>query len=193
MDKMNKIIRSLDIFGQSVQLTFRRESSYKSTIGGVASIFSITLLCSLMAIKILEYSDVTNAQNYQRSLVPQNVEQHNLYDLKFRMAVNKIDPRFGELKAFQVRRNETREDMAEPIEFYDCSSSSYDPSWYDFFQSKRVAGIRSEQRMALLCPNITKMDIGGQYSDPEFSYVVFKLKACNSTERECFNETMMMN
>ena len=58
---MDKFIKNLDIFGQSVQLTFRKESKYRTKMGGIWSIFFYAFLGYLIALKTIEFSDIENA------------------------------------------------------------------------------------------------------------------------------------
>ena len=60
----SSIFKKLDMFGQSVKLTFRKDTQFKSQIGGVASCFLFILLGFLLSIKTLEYADVGNADQY---------------------------------------------------------------------------------------------------------------------------------
>ena len=58
---MENAIKNLDIFGQSVQLTFRRESTYKTAFGGLASIAFYAILCYIILLKTIAFSDIENA------------------------------------------------------------------------------------------------------------------------------------
>ena len=55
-------MKKLDIFGQSVKLTFRKESKFKTVIGGVASIFFFTILVTLLSIKTVDFRNIENSQ-----------------------------------------------------------------------------------------------------------------------------------
>ena len=90
----NSIFKKVDMFGQSVKLTFRKDTQFKTDIGGVASIFLFILLGFLLSIKTLEYTDVGNADQYEANQIASD-ETINLYDLNYRFAIEEVDARLG--------------------------------------------------------------------------------------------------
>ena len=81
------LIRRLDIFGQSVQLTFRKESRYTTTIGGIASIFFFTVLILIIGLKTMQFTDLSNAQTYISNTMILDDHDLDLFKLKYRFAI----------------------------------------------------------------------------------------------------------
>ena len=68
------LLKNLDIFGQSVQFTFRRQSKYKSEIGGSASIIFYTVLIILIVLQTMEFTDMKEAQTLISNVILQEDE-----------------------------------------------------------------------------------------------------------------------
>ena len=96
---MDQFIKNLDIFGQSIQLTFRKESKFKTQMGGIISLIFFLVLGYLIALKTAEFSDIDNAHTYTRTVTNTDDSPQDLFGLDFRIAITKLDPRFGEIEA----------------------------------------------------------------------------------------------
>ena len=50
-----RIIKKLDIFGQSVQLTFRKDPRFKSYTGALCSVIFFTVVGALICLNTIEF------------------------------------------------------------------------------------------------------------------------------------------
>ena len=188
------LLRKLDIFGQSVQLTFRNESKYKTSIGGIASIFYITVLTVLIAIKALQFTDVENAHIQITNSMDDDDEPLELFKLNYRFAVEQIDQRVGQFQAWQADWPRGGNRTFTPIELIDCQEFVNDERWAIFLGDTRVQD-KLNRGTQLLCPNVDSLEVQGQYEDEHFSYIQISLQACDSTieGNQCFDAAEVSN
>ena len=97
---MENFIKNLDIFGQQVQLTFRKESKFKTQMGGLSSLFFYAFLGYLIALKTVEFNNIENAYTYLRQVPNENIEAQDLFFLNFRFAVTNLNKKLGEVEAY---------------------------------------------------------------------------------------------
>ena len=91
------IIKSFDIFGRSIQLTFRKQSKFTSEIGGIASIFFYITLTIIITQKSLLFFDPDQATKTVTNALIDADETIDLLDLNYRFALEQVDPRVGEI------------------------------------------------------------------------------------------------
>ena len=91
-------MKNSDIFGQSVQLTFRGESTYKSNIGGAASLVFFAIMSSLIAHYTVQFVQVENSNTSLSDIIREEYSM-NLYELNYRFAIEKIDSMVGNVTA----------------------------------------------------------------------------------------------
>ena len=130
------IIKKLDMFGQSVQLTFRQREKYKTDVGGIASIFLFMLLGFLIAIKTVEYADKENAQMYMANTIG-SVESIDLFKLNYRFAIMPVDPRIGTFEAFQ-HFTEPNIRHGPSIPLINCRDIVLDEGWSRFLTDPAI-------------------------------------------------------
>ena len=137
----------------------------------------------------MQFTDFSNAQTYISNTMLSEERSLDLFKLKQRFALKQIDKRIGTIMAWQVDWHLGSKRQYTPIEFVDCKVFSDDENWAHFFELEDVQRIfrRGEQ---LICPDVDRLEVHGQFGDPHFSYVQISVKACNSTAQdiECFDE-----
>ena len=122
-----------------MQLTFRQREKYKTEVGGIASIFLFTLLGFLIAKKTVEYADVENAQMYMASTLG-SPEAIDLFKLNYRFAIMPVDPRVGEVEAFQhfTHKINANNEQHFKIPLVHCNDLVDDQGWSDFLSDPSV-------------------------------------------------------
>ena len=117
-----KLLKKIDFFGQSVQLTFRKESKFRSEIGGVASLFFYIVLGTIIVIKSLTFFDSQNTTKTVTSQLLGEAETIDLFALNYRFAIEKVDPRIGSIEVFQKYISADRGKNEVPILMKDCQN-----------------------------------------------------------------------
>ena len=111
----------------------------------------------------------------------------DLFDLNYRFAVQKLDPRIGHVAAYQVDRH-PNEQSEIPIEMVNCTDLVDNEQWNVFLTDSVVKNLDDAN---FLCPNTSSLLVEGQHGDTNFSFIKVKVEACNSnkTEHECLDES----
>ena len=125
---------------QTFELTFRKESKYRTEIGGIASIIFGTVMCMLIGMKTLELTSLENATIYMSNSMLKDTGW-DLFERNFRFALVDLDKELGEFKAYEVKRytfrgNNKREKT--PIELIDCNELRSNSNWTEFFNKQVI-------------------------------------------------------
>ena len=71
-----------------MQLTFRKQSKYKTQIGGIASVLFFTVLFVVIGLKALTFAGVQNANTFiSNAIMTEENSNIDLFKLNFRFAV----------------------------------------------------------------------------------------------------------
>ena len=92
------------MFGQQVNFTFQGKEQFQTSCGGCCTIIVSILLLIFYLIKIFEFAAAVNPKLSLIENVIEGNEAFDLYDLDFRFALTKIDPRVGEITVQKVSR-----------------------------------------------------------------------------------------
>ena len=88
----------MDMFGEKVQFTFKKENSFKTHIGAfiscIMSIFFITFFL-LRSIKLVTKDDPF----FSLTMMGADDVSIDIWELDFMFAIEKIDPRIGTIRA----------------------------------------------------------------------------------------------
>ena len=171
-------LEKLDIFGSTFQFTFRGESHYRTRMGAICSIVTVTILITLCTLKAAEHLGRMDPLNAMTITVDENDEAFDLYhDGGYRFAIKDIDEKFGEIRVSQVTKvyNETskmRERHEIPMELIPCQDEalrredeSYDNIFGIDMTSEKVNFTELNVSEAdFLCPtNSIDMTVSGLY------------------------------
>ena len=121
-------------------------------MGGFASLFFYAFLGYLIALKTIEFSDIENAYTYLRQVPFNSLETQDLYSLNYRFAVSKLNPRYGEMEAFQVTHIYGKKVTEEKVDLINCADLIGDEDWSLFFSFDRIWTKLNAGK--LLCPDI---------------------------------------
>ena len=90
--KLAKLIQSIDIYGDSVQLQIEGGETFNSKKGGIVTLFVILLLLSYAAFKaeIMIYRKDTNHQRSQYQLDESIVYSNGVNDIDFAVTVTEF-------------------------------------------------------------------------------------------------------
>ena len=187
--RLNSKFKEFDIYGEQIGLTYKGESSYKTTSGAVVS--SVVLLV-MIAFSIKQLYVFVNKQdptvstqvyladlNKADALVPQKYG----YDIAF--GLNKtLDPSIGYFTFNQVNFNYVAQPDGSvsriksriPLQFVPCGN--------DFFKGFNQTTIDMYSIPYMNCLNFTGYQLQGDYYSEIFSYMQLRLFKCkNSTKK----------
>ena len=115
-------LKSVDMFGERVNFTFKSEKTYNTWIGTVMSILCIALLCSFFITKIEKF--VTMGDPFF-SMTIQTLEDDqaitDLWGLGFFFAIEKIRPELGTVVAVHKSWPAGEEKVETPLQLVDCA------------------------------------------------------------------------
>ena len=108
------LLQRLDMYGGQVKLTFKGHTQYTTVFGGVCTIISFALLMVFYTIKSIDFIGQYDVRMSMIENVQDGTESIDLTELGYRMAVSKIDPKYGRIEIHMKSRKSDN-----PLEFND--------------------------------------------------------------------------
>jgi len=94
------LFKSLDLFGEKINLTFKQEKDFKTTFGAI-----ISLICSiaLIAFLVVQTQKLISKEDPFFSMTTSSkvTDTIDLWELGFIFAIENIDPKVGRIEAVQ--------------------------------------------------------------------------------------------
>ena len=117
-----KRLKSIDMYGGELGLTFKGEGKYNTTCGGVCSLLTFTILLVCYGLITLKYVTGKDKQTTMIEEVYKDKQILNLYENGYRFAVNSMDSRFGRVEAnLVIRDRDSGKKRVESIEMIPCN------------------------------------------------------------------------
>ena len=108
--------------------------------------------------------------------------------MNFRFAVTALNPKIGEIEAYQVTNIYGKQVSSDKIDLVNCADLKDDDNWREFLSFDRIRTNLNANK--ILCPDVNSIEVRNQFGDDVFSYVKIEIKQCNNTieGNECIVE-----
>lgn len=188
---------NLDIFGEGVQFTFKKNTRFKTYIGASISTLMILffiIFLSLRTIKLVNYDDPLLSMIAMSQAADIVID---LWQLDYMFAIENIDPRVGTIKAQQVSWVFTPEEdtrVRTEIELVNCNEYLKGGRLADYdLKAKRfiIDGMNMNRRRdaTFLCPYVPEgLKVRGHFSTERFDYVKINIVGCDPAVHDCLPE-----
>ena len=103
-----------------------------------------------------------------------NREPQDLFELDYRFALSKLDPRLGEIEMAQVTYIYGSIFSEEKIDLVNCGDLFEDENWETFFSFDRIRTNLNAGK--LVCPDVNSIEVRNQFGDDVFSYMRLRIK-----------------
>ena len=186
--------KSLDIFGESVQFTFQKNTRFKTWIGSSVSCLMFLFFITFLVIRTNKLASREDPF-FSMTLQFEN-EIIDLWKLDFMFAIESIDARVGRIKAQQVSwvfsEDEIHKNKTE-IQLIDCREYLKDGggthSHVDLGNKRQLLEgllLTRKNYAKFLCPSdIDSLKVEGNFGSEKFQYVKIKVEGCDLGEEEC--------
>jgi hypothetical protein len=181
-------IKSIDYFGQPVQITFDRKRKYNTILGGLLSLGMYSFILILI---IKAGYDLLNKTRPKTSLTSLALTDSPLLDMKkSKMIYSAVvldrnfvpvnDPSYFTIEIFKfevIRKNGSEQYNYINMPRYDCNNH------YDHFKSEGFEeDFKSKQLSQGTCFDISSSDviIGGNFIKEYFSNILFRVQKCSN-------------
>ena len=101
-NNISKRLKQLDLFGTTVNFTYRGDDYYTTRCGSSVTILAVTIFVILAGIKFVEFFGSTDPIEYMTEAKQPMDEKIDLDSLGFTFAIEKLDPAYGRLVVEQV-------------------------------------------------------------------------------------------
>ena len=98
----SRFVSSFDRFGKTVQFTFKKKYKHNTLIGGCCSVLFYLVFLACATSIFLDFFDVSKFHKGLSIEPAENDAELDLYELNYRFAVEKLEPRIGTIEVFAV-------------------------------------------------------------------------------------------
>ncbi|CAD8128184.1 unnamed protein product [Paramecium sonneborni] len=199
--KIRDNLKKIDIFGQSITLSFRQEEQYRTSFGGTLSLCIIATIISFFYSNIIDFfkkNSVSSEQEQQFSEDPSTIQ---LLPNNFMFAVQidqvnfTTNPYFNitvEQRAYTRDENGTQVKLSPVhVDLVPCTIEHFEPIFNQYNSSFEVQ-FNQYSLNNFLCPNLQhpltqNMTVGGSWTSREFSFLKFVVSSCKSNTGNNFS------
>ncbi|CAD8118980.1 unnamed protein product [Paramecium sonneborni] len=196
-NQIQEILKQVDLFGQSISLSFRQREKYQTSFGGFLSMCMIGTIISFFYSNIISFFDMTTVTSND-SLVFENDPQSLILDPStFMFAIQIEQEDFINNPFFNVtleQRHYQRYDNGTfykyPSQFIDliqCTQSHFSYI-FDRYNINFEEQFNKLNLSNFLCPNLNNanslnMTVGGKWSSTDYYFLKFSVRNCiNNSE-----------
>eukprot|EP00347_Sterkiella_histriomuscorum_P008160 403346153 len=182
-------IRSIDMYGQPFQLTFKGEKTFKTMIGAVITMMVLVSMISYIGFKLnimFNRSDIKTSRLVMNDAQSDDPSITNVYDLGFDIAFGKIggyDSKYADLSVNHMTKIKTtdaktglpvEEFNIENLKMTTCGDENFN---YDKKNESAYADVRGLQCIE----DKTKMNLGGAWTTNRLEMINICLAACTNS------------
>jgi hypothetical protein len=181
-------VRSIDYFGQPVQITFDRQRKYNTIFGGLLSLGMYTFIFILIVKAAYDLLNKTQPKTSLTSLALTdspllNLKNNNMIYSALILDRNFVpvnDPSYFTIEIFKfevIRKNGSEQYNYINMPKYDCNK------YYDHFKSEGFEeDFKSKQLSLGTCfdVNSSEVIIGGNFIKEYFSNILFRVQKCKN-------------
>ncbi|CAD8123994.1 unnamed protein product [Paramecium sonneborni] len=199
--KFKDNLRKIDIFGQSITLSFRQEEEYRTSLGGILSLCIIATIISFFYSNIIDFfqkNSVSSEQEQEFSEDPSTVQllpNNFMFAVQIDQANFTTNPYFNitvEQRAYTRDENGTQVKLPPVyVDLVPCTIEHFKPI-FDQYNSSFEASFNQYSLYNFLCPNLehpltSNMTVGGAWTSREFSFLKFVVSTCKSNSGNNFS------
>ncbi|CAD8161028.1 unnamed protein product [Paramecium pentaurelia] len=182
-------IKLMDIFGQSIQLSFRQEEQHTTFVGGVASIFVLATIISFFYSNIIGFFTMNQVKSSTEMIFEDDPGIIQLNSNSFMFAIQIEHDNFVDTPYFNITveqrhyKNQNGTLTKLPNEYIDLVICTQD-HFQQIFQSSNIDYAEQFKDLNMtnfLCPNIQKNNVwtvGGAYTSSDYYFLKFSVTTC---------------
>ncbi|CDW83128.1 UNKNOWN [Stylonychia lemnae] len=194
---MSDDFKAFDWFGQTIQLTYKGEDSYKTMLGASVSFVLVLILLGFSIFKSIylfsRYNPEVSKVSLIRDMTLGEIFKPQETGFDFAFGLNKdLDPRIGHftIRQYGVYETEQKDSSGKNIKkktFRDLKFQKCLAENFDFPDESEVV---SKGISNYLCLTDTDYQFQGNYYSDNFEYLEIKLWKCKDTPQlKCYNQT----
>ncbi|CDW73064.1 UNKNOWN [Stylonychia lemnae] len=197
---MEDKFKGFDWFGQSIQLTYKGEDSYKTIIGASVSFVLILVLLGFSIFKAYNMLNRVNPEFSRVSLIRDMTQEEiflpQLSGFDFAFGLNEdLDPRIGHftVKQFGLYQTAAKDSEGRTIKNITKRDIPFEKCGKLNFNYPNETEIVAKGISNFICTTTFDYQFRGNYYTDSFEYLEVKLQKCidppNATKKKCFNQT----
>ncbi|CAD8210004.1 unnamed protein product [Paramecium octaurelia] len=187
MRKMLEYMKSLDIFGQSIQLNFNGQNQYQTATGGFFSLAIIAVIAFFFQQNILDFLNRVDIHLNTQTVFDFNPDSINFNEDNYMFALAIDQPNFTTLPFFNItlkQRIYTRTSDGSLIKqdnFIDlipCTQDRFQKIFKNQDFSAQFSQLKLEE---WLCPQLNySIQLGGSFTSDIFEFVKITVSECSN-------------
>ena len=189
MCKENRGKRNLNLFARfdkfapDVSLNLDGQQKFKTEFGGIVSILSIILFCSIVFSKYKAVLDGHVHNAFFTTKTKRDIDEPlDLMQLDYTFALETIDPSIASFKATQVFWEHGERKIRQEIPLVDCRNA---PNTVGAITHEALARNRFYDGNPFLCPDTEHMILQGNLESDMFAYIDIEINGCQLPEDQC--------
>ncbi|CAD8078632.1 unnamed protein product [Paramecium sonneborni] len=200
IQKFKEGLKSIDIFGQSINLSFRKEEQYKTSMGGFLSICIIGTIISFFYSNIINFFaklNVTSTQEFTFADDPDILilnQEHFMFAVQIEQDNFTTNPYFNisvEQRHYYRFPNGTQ--FRYPNQYIDlvpCTLQHFQPLFERYSVDFREQ-FEQQNLQNFLCPNLNfvhslNMTVGGVWASSDYYFLKFSVTNCRDSSQNNF-------
>ncbi|CAD8162344.1 unnamed protein product [Paramecium octaurelia] len=199
--QIQEILRSVDIFGQSINLSFRQREKYKTSFGGFLSMCMTATIISFFYSNILSFFSMTTVTSNESLIFEDNPQLLKLDPSIFMFAIQIEQSDFINNPFFNItieQRHYHRYDNgtqykypSQYIDLVQCTQSHF----ASIFEKYNISFEEQYNKLNIsnfLCPNLNNentlnLTIGGTWASTDYYFLKFSVKNCVNNSESTFS------
>ncbi|CAD8212437.1 unnamed protein product [Paramecium pentaurelia] len=199
--KFKDNLRKIDIFGQSITLSFRQEEQYRTSLGGMLSLCIIATIISFFYSNIIDFFQKNTVSSESEQQFNEDPSTIQLLPNNFMFAVQIDQVNFTTNPYFNITveqrgyiRDENGTQVKLPplyVDLVPCTLEHFKPI-FDQYNTSFEDQFKQYNLNNFLCPNLnhpltSNMTVGGAWTSREFSFLKFVVSSCKSNSGNNFS------
>ncbi|CAD8182288.1 unnamed protein product [Paramecium octaurelia] len=199
--KFKENLRKIDIFGQSITLSFRQEEEYRTSLGGLLSLCIIGTIISFFYSNIIDFFQKNTVSSESEQQFSEDPSTIKLLPNNFMFAVQieqdnfTTSPYFNitvEQRAYIRDENGTQKKMPSVyVDLVPCTIEHFKPI-FDQYNASFEDQFKQYNLNNFLCPNLdhpltSNLTVGGAWTSKEYSFLKFSVTKCKSNSGNNFS------
>ncbi|CAD8094889.1 unnamed protein product [Paramecium primaurelia] len=199
--QLQEILRQVDIFGQSINLSFRQREKYQTSFGGFLSMCMIATIISFFYSNILSFFNMTSVTSNEQLVFEDSPELLVLDPSSFMFAIQIEQQDFINNPFFNVtieQRHYHRYDNGTqykyPSQYIDLVQCTYN-HFQMIFEKYNIKFEEQYNKLNIsnfLCPNLNNenslnLTVGGTWASTDYYFLKFSVKNCVNDSESTFS------
>ncbi|CAD8062211.1 unnamed protein product [Paramecium primaurelia] len=200
LQKFKEGLKQIDIFGQSISLSFRKEEKYKTSMGGFLSICIIGTIISFFYSNIINFFaklNVTSTQEFTFADDPDVLvldKDHFMFAVQIEQENFTTNPYFNitvEQRHYYRYANGTQYRYPNKyIDLVPCTIQHFQPL-FEKYSVDFIEQFEQQNLQNFLCPNLNfihslNMTVGGVWASTDYYFLKFSVTNCKDSSQSNF-------